>query len=161
MRLSDSVRAIADATGQPFGRVNTVARRLQEIDAIPLGPGGRIAADVDTYEVALILLALLINAPAHVAAKIAVEVAAYRWEEITAQDWLVDLIETAHAIPVSVTAHCAEHETALEIVSGDDSWFFTRDGQPFEARSRGAVVASFTLPAVPMQRLAERLGKLS
>jgi hypothetical protein len=171
MRLSDSVRAIADATGLPFGRVNTVARRLQEIDAIPLGRGGRLAADLSFEQVALILLAALTDAPRRVAARIAADAANYTADGETAVEFIGHALRIAadskpdRPLVASLGVHLGDRAAVvLELDTADGGPLvaaFTKDGEPYSPGSAGAITASLTLPGIAFDRLGAALATIN
>lgn len=173
MKLSFVVDVITTEMNQPRGRVAMISRRLQEIEAIPVGAGGRLAPDLSYDDVALILVTLLIDQASPAAARLAVKMCDYTHSDdtgsATAGEYIARLIKGADlsysthsqlAFKASVTVHGgAENAIVVRHTCTDKplELAFTADGKSYEPELAETVVSAFTLPGVLLHRIGRAL----
>lgn len=173
MKLSFVVDVIATEMNQPRGRVAMIGRRLQEIDAIPIGAGGRLAPDLSYEDVALIIVTLLIDQASPAAARLAVEMCNYTHADetghATAGQYIAQLLKGADlsngvqsqlAFKSSVTVHGGAEDAIVVRHTCTDKPLelaFTRDGKPYEPELAETVVSAFTLPGILLHRVGRAM----
>ncbi|WP_374829661.1 hypothetical protein [Paenochrobactrum pullorum] len=173
MKLSFVVDVIANELKQPRGRVAMLSRRLQAIDAIPVGAGGRLAPDLNYNDVALMLVTLLIDQASHQAARLAVDMCAYTHADetghATAGHYIAQLLKGADlshsansqlAFKSSVTVHGGAEDAIVVRHTCTDKPLelaFTSDGKPYQPELVETIVSAFTLSGVLLHRIGRAL----
>jgi hypothetical protein len=177
VKLSDVCRVVAAETNQPDGRIKMLARRLQEINAIPKGPGGRIAPDLDWEHVAVLLFAMLVDRVSPMAARIAAAMANYRdiaddMPSTTAAEYVGRLLSNADfshspksvlAFNSSLTVHGGAQEAVVVRTTCTDTPLetaFVSTEEPYRPELAETIVSAFTLPGVLLHRIGRALNEV-
>lgn len=162
MTLTETVAAIAAATGWPPGRIRKAAWRLQGSGNIPVAPSRWNIPHLNSTEVALIVLALLSDEQRPSGPEAAHTLADYRNAEGTR---LVDLIAglisriahhdlTALLLAEKATLSVFSIPAAQFTVAGNSSDFTPLQGAPIDLCKAGNAVTASVLPGRALLTIA-------
>ena len=179
MRLSQLIGTLAEHTGQSVGRVDTLARRLQEIGAIPKGSGGSNAASVTIDHAVLLILAHLSDAKIGQISTVVPQIAEYFHVDdegkMTAAKFVSTLLSSLVDVDASPDLTRVAFRSSVSVIGGDQpavvvrigtneldplELAFTPDGKPYEPFFGEEVAKAVTIPGRVLFRLARALEPL-
>lgn len=178
MYLSDAIGALAVALDTGRGRIDTLARRLQERGLLPKSTGGSNRPEASLNDVVAILLAHVVGAGYGDVARTVSELIDYRHlsnrGDGHAGDYIANALRHLIALDTGVAgygaANCSiaitngSHPAIVVRIPTSDSdpleLAFTPDGEPWQPQKALGVFSTNVIPGLTLFKLANQLREL-
>ncbi|WP_066715936.1 MULTISPECIES: hypothetical protein [Hyphomicrobiales] len=173
MYLSDAVDALATSLNTGRGRLDTLARRLQEGGQLPKSEGGSNRPVVTIDHVVSLLFAHIVGVGYGHVAKAVEDIRNYRNDETTAGDFVAAMLQRLVDLDTGIGGRGAYHSSvtitngsrpALVVRIGSDEEpvevAFTPGGVPWQPNQADRIFESCIIPGRVLFRIATALREL-
>lgn len=174
MYLSDAVDALATSLNTGRGRLDTLARRLQEGGQLPKSEGGSNRPVVTIDHVVSLIIAHVVGTGYGAVARAVADIRGYRNDETTAGDFVANMLRLLVELDTGVGGRGAYH-SAVTITNGSQPALvvrvgsgegepvevaFTPDGQPWQPNRADGLFQTYCIPGRTLFRIATALRDL-